>query len=128
MRFPPTMPLYSGMLVDADENLWVSRYAYLPGPRTWDVFDASGQLLGEVRMPRYFFPRQITNSEIIGSSRDAMEIERVKVYRIRKGAGDRGGWELHRSGCERRGGDPVAISCLYVRGPRDESTNIVRNG
>jgi hypothetical protein len=88
MEYPPTMPSYSGMLVDAVGNLWVVRFAYLPGPRTWDVFDADGQLLGEVRMPRYFFPRQITDSLVIGTSRDAMEIERVKVYSIRKGGGE----------------------------------------
>jgi hypothetical protein len=88
-QYASTMPWYSGILVDDEENLWVSRYSHLPVPTTWDVFDPGGQLLGEVRMPRDFNLRQIAHSELVGIARDAMEIERVKTYRIRKGAADR---------------------------------------
>ncbi|MBA3558254.1 MAG: hypothetical protein H0W30_06605 [Gemmatimonadaceae bacterium] len=84
MQYPPNMPYYGGMLADAVGNLWVLRYAYLSGPRTWDVFDADGRLLGAVQMPGRFSARQITEGEIVGVSRDELEVERVTVLRLLK--------------------------------------------
>lgn len=84
MQYPAKMPYYGGMLADAIGNLWVSRYAYLSGPRTWDVFDADGLLLGAVQMPDRFSVRQITEGEIIGISRDESDVERVTILRLLK--------------------------------------------
>ena len=84
MQFPPAMPFYGDMLVDPRGNLWAARYAYLPGPITWDVFDSGGQLLGEVQLPDGFRLRMIGDGEIVGISRDDLEVQRVEVYRILK--------------------------------------------
>ncbi len=84
MDFPATMPSYAEILVDRSGNLWVARYDYLPGPRTWDVFNAEGQLLGAVRVPDGFRLRMISDGEIIGISRDELEVQRIQAFRISK--------------------------------------------
>ena len=86
MQFPPTMPAYGRVLVDGKGNIWVSRYSVARDSRDWDVFDAGGQLLGELQLPPRFNPRQITGSRLIGMSRDELEVERVQVHALWKGA------------------------------------------
>ena len=86
MQFPPTMPAYGRVLVDSEGNIWVSRYSVLPGAGVWDVFDADGQLLGELQLPPRFNPRQISGSWLVGTSRDELEVERVQVHALRKGS------------------------------------------
>lgn len=84
MDFPETMPSYAEILVDRSGNVWVARYDYLPGPRTWDVFNAEGQLLGAVRLPEGFRLRMISDGEIIGISRDDLDVQRIQAFRISK--------------------------------------------
>lgn len=84
MDFPPTMPPYAELLVDREGNLWVARYDYLPGPRTWDVYDREGQLLGAVQLPDRFRLRMIGDGEIIGITRDELDVQRIEAYRILK--------------------------------------------
>jgi hypothetical protein len=108
MQFPPTMPAYGQVLVDSDGNIWVSRYAVTRSSGTWDVFDADGQLLGEVQLPPRFRPRQITGSWLIGTSRDELEVERVQVHALRKRTGGRDGRAALSAGTD--GEDGIAPS------------------
>ena len=89
MQFPTTMPAYGRVLVDSEGNIWVARYSIIPPSGVWDVFDADGQLLGELQLPPRFHPRQITGSWLIGTSRDELDVERVHVHALRKGAAGR---------------------------------------
>jgi hypothetical protein len=91
MQFPPTMPAYGRVLVDSEGNIWVSRYSVTRVSGDWDVFDADGQLLGELQLPPRFTPRQITGSRLIGTARDELEVERVQVHALRKGTPAREG-------------------------------------
>jgi hypothetical protein len=110
MDFPATMPSYAEILVDRSGNVWVARYDYLPGPRTWDVFNAEGQLLGAVRLPDRFRLRMISDGEIIGISRDELDVQRIQAFRISK-PGDSAG----NSSESRRPGDAPddAVASAY---------------
>jgi hypothetical protein len=50
---PQTMPVFDGMLVDSEKNLWVRRYQppWVRQPSAWDLHDSSGRLLGTVTAP-----------------------------------------------------------------------------
>lgn len=88
-----------GVLVDDENNLWVRRYEYVPmtqrlphmraslPAQEWWVFDPTGRWLGEIRMPSNFLIRAIQRDKIMGLSRDDLDVEQVRIYRIRKPSG-----------------------------------------
>lgn len=80
------LPFFSRMLADADGRLWLQNYR-APGEETtaWTVHDVDGRLLGEVRLPERFTPRQLGPDFVLGVSRDEMDVERVRLYRLEKG-------------------------------------------
>jgi hypothetical protein len=86
---PPLRPAFSGMIVDADGNLWVADWVsgFAPPqhtPERWYVFDADGRLLGEVAMPAGYRPHDIGSGWLIGVTKDELEVEYVEVYELRK--------------------------------------------
>jgi hypothetical protein len=76
---PPSAPAYGRLLTQPDGTLWV-------GPAeedgAWRVFDAGGQWLGDVVLPARFVPTQVAGDRLVGVWRDAMDVERVRVYGI----------------------------------------------
>jgi hypothetical protein len=81
--FPRTLPAYSGMLVDAADNLWVRDYP-LPGeaqPR-WNVFGRDGKLLGSVATPAGVQLLEIGSNFLTGVWKDADDVEYVRVYAL----------------------------------------------
>lgn len=88
MSFPATMPAYSRVLVDAAGNLWVAEYRR-PGddlPR-WTVFDLDGRMLGTIDMPQGFSPSEIGSDYVLGTIRDELDVERVRLYELVRPAG-----------------------------------------
>lgn len=88
MPFPATMPAYSRVLADAAGNLWVAEYRR-PGddqPR-WTVFDLDGRMLGTVDMPQGFSPTEIGSDYVLGTIRDELDVERVRLYELVRPAG-----------------------------------------
>jgi len=85
MALPPTRPAYGSLALDALGNLWAGEYARYPAvPRTWTVFTATGELLGEVTVPDRFKVLQIGADWLLGVGRDELDVEYVRVYRIDK--------------------------------------------
>jgi hypothetical protein len=83
--FPETMPAYADLRVDSEGCLWVEEYRR-PGddqPR-WTVFDPTGRMLGMVETPRRFTIYQIGRDFVLGSWRDEIDVEHVRLYELIK--------------------------------------------
>ena len=81
MAVPPTRPAYGSLIVDALGNLWAGEYARYPAvPRTWTVFTATGELLGEVIVPERFKVLQVGHDWILGVGQDELDVEYVRVH------------------------------------------------
>lgn len=82
---PPTMPAYSGLLPDADGNLWVREFEPTSvGTSRWTVFGPAGEMLGEVAMPVRLTPYQVGPDFVLGRWEDETDVEYVHVYRLMK--------------------------------------------
>jgi hypothetical protein len=87
METPSTRPAYGRLLVDRVGNVWAGAYARYPDiPRSWTVFAATGELLGDVRMPERFDVLEIGDDWVLGVWRDALDVEHVRLYRLLKNA------------------------------------------
>jgi hypothetical protein len=85
MPYPETMPPYSRLLVDAQENLWVREYQpeWETGS-TWRVFDAGGRYLGAEVMPDKLEPYQIGRDFVLGRALDDLDVESIVLYGLEK--------------------------------------------
>jgi hypothetical protein len=80
-----TMPAFGGIRLDRMGNLWVGEYSR-PGniiPR-WTVFSPEGEMLGTMSMPERFGIRDIGDDYVLGTWRDELEIEHVRMYELVK--------------------------------------------
>jgi len=92
---PATWPLFSRLLVDDKERLWVQKYPQVwvgfesrfgmvfdtSSPEWW-VFEASGALLGTVTTPASFTVHDIQGDRLAGIARDGNDVEQVRVYQL----------------------------------------------
>jgi hypothetical protein len=71
--------------VDSEGNLWVAEFAMAGEARNIRaVFDSSGSWLGAVTLPSGFAPRHIGSDFVLGRWRDSLDVEHVRLYRLRK--------------------------------------------
>jgi hypothetical protein len=85
MDVPGTRPAYGRLLVDSQGALWVGDYAPYPeDPVLWRVFDASGRLVTALRVPERFRVFDVGADWILGVWRDDLDVERVRLYHLRK--------------------------------------------
>jgi hypothetical protein len=83
--FPATMPVYAELRLDSEGYLWVEDYRKAGDERPrWTVFDPSGRMLGMVEMPDRFTIHQIGPDFVLGSGKDEMDIEHVRLYELIK--------------------------------------------
>jgi hypothetical protein len=80
-----TMPVYSGLLVDLEGNVWVRDYLPEPAPATsWQVFDPEGRWLGAVELIAGLEVTEIGPDYVLGVLRDDYEVEYVRLHRLVK--------------------------------------------
>jgi hypothetical protein len=85
MEFPPTMPAFASLLVDAEGNVWVQEFVWPKGGGSrWSVFNQGGRWLGEVEMPEGLHPLHISGDAVVGVWRDDLEVEYVHVHPLMK--------------------------------------------
>ena len=87
LEYPELLPVYSNLLVDAEDNLWVQEY---PDPSSeqgslWRVYSRDGALLSLVETPRGFEVFDVGADYVIGVARDELGVEFVRMYRLSKG-------------------------------------------
>lgn len=100
-RLPPPdeIPQIGGLLVDNARQLWVKVYdpsvdalwigdPLLPGAGgEWRVVGSDGETRGTVQMPDGVTPLAVTEDRLVGIARDALDVERLVVHRIRRAGG-----------------------------------------
>lgn len=85
LRYPPEMPAYGRIAVDAEGNVWVAEHRP-PGheqPR-WMVFDGEYRVLGGVETPPGFVIHEIGSDYVLGRARDEYDVEHIRVYDLIK--------------------------------------------
>jgi hypothetical protein len=85
-EFPPTVPAYDAMLVDAQDHLWVRRTPRAIGaPARWHVFAPDGTRVAAVSLPDAFDVREVGRDYILGIRLDAASgaqvVERYSLQR-----------------------------------------------
>lgn len=82
---PSLKPAFGTIHADRDGNLWVEHVRVVRAdPGTTDVFDPLGRLLGSVALPPGLQITRIGPDYVLGICRDDMDLEHVRMYRLRK--------------------------------------------
>jgi hypothetical protein len=82
---PKRFPYWGTMLVDREDNLWVSPPVGAVGvANEWIVFDRSGRRIARVRLPQLFTPHEIASDFVLGVQRDDLGVERIHLYALRR--------------------------------------------
>jgi hypothetical protein len=102
---PSKLPEFRSILIDDEGNVWLRSYpAFIAGrpdlydidvpmrhspppgdePELWLILDRSGRWLGSVQVPADLAVRSVYRSRVIGVWKDALDVEHVRVYRVRK--------------------------------------------
>ena len=82
---PDHLPAYSRILTDPDGRMWLLAATVPrvhPTPRHALVLDPEATVLGQVDLPEGLHPVQIGDDEILGITRDELDVPRVVLHRI----------------------------------------------
>ena len=86
-RIPPPalLPAVRSLRSDSEGNVWVQAgYRPTATESAWSVFDSTGRWLGDIAMPAAQQILEIGADYLIASDRDDLDVERVRVLRLRK--------------------------------------------
>lgn len=86
MPFPEVFPVFSGIVLDATNHLWVRRFQK-PGEETspWWIFDPDGRLLFEITTPPDVRIVEIGRDYVLGIVTDDLDVEHVVEYGLDRG-------------------------------------------
>lgn len=85
LPIPARWPPIGGMIADDAHRLWVQEYrSARDGEITWHVFAADGTYVDEVTTPGRFTPQAVRHDMIVGVWRDELDVQSVRLYRIRE--------------------------------------------
>lgn len=85
---PDLFPAYEQIIQDRAGNLWVAEYPVLEEPPLWQVFTPDGHWLGSVATPPGGRISEIGSNYVLGTWKDEMDIETVRMYSLEKPEGD----------------------------------------
>jgi hypothetical protein len=87
VRYPQTLPAYTALVVDSDDNLWVRTYPSAASAVVrWIVFSAEGVELAALSLPHTLQVNEVGRDYILGTDTDVETgSERVKLLRLRRG-------------------------------------------
>jgi len=81
--FPEVMPHFSSLLIDSEDCLWVQRYQpNFDDAVSWDVFDARGNPLMQLRGPAGLRATEIGADYILGVQTDEQGVEYVVLHNL----------------------------------------------
>ncbi len=82
MPYPDSMPGYDRLLRDDTGRLWARVFPDTLTAATWDIFDATGRLLGVARVPSALDVRQIRADHLVALVRGDLGEPLVELYRL----------------------------------------------
>ncbi|GIW51409.1 MAG: hypothetical protein KatS3mg081_0764 [Gemmatimonadales bacterium] len=83
MPKPAVFPAYGLIRAGEDGGIWVQDYPARPAAEiAWAVFDSTGALRAEVKLPWRFDPQDIGRDFVLGVWRDEDGVEYVRLYRL----------------------------------------------
>jgi hypothetical protein len=84
MEVPDSIPAAYDLKLGAEGDIWVLREGTLQSQpeALYDVFDASGRFLGEMRFPRGFRVREVGVDYVLGVRRDEFDVPFVEMYSL----------------------------------------------
>jgi len=84
MEMPDSIPAVYDLKIGAEGDIWVLREGTLESQpeALYDIFDAKGRFLGEMRFPREFRVQEIGVDYILGVSRDENDVPFVEGYSL----------------------------------------------
>jgi hypothetical protein len=87
MVFAPKMPAHTNrMFVDPAHAIWVQTFnSDEQAPTRWMIIDSAGVYLGTLTMPARFVPHDIGADYVLGVWKDALDVEHVRMYGLRRG-------------------------------------------
>lgn len=82
---PERISNLSGLRVDAEDRIWIRRVP-MPTNSTarWDVFERGGDPVAWIELPVGLRVHEISQDALLATDRDALDVSRVLVYRIRR--------------------------------------------
>jgi hypothetical protein len=83
VSLPAARRAFSSMLVDATGAVWFEDGE--SGTGVWRVHAASGEYLGQLRLPVTFEPHEIGEDYLLGVWRDDLGVETVRMFRLLRG-------------------------------------------
>ena len=85
LRLPERRPAFSGMKVDAIDNLWVAEYEPTGDPPAgWHVFSAEGELLGSVTVPPGLEVHEVGPDFLLGVQENELGVPFVRRFELRR--------------------------------------------
>jgi len=93
MEVPDSIPAVYDLKIGVDGDIWVLREGTLESQpeALYDIFDATGRFLGEMRFPREFRVQEIGVDYILGVRRDENDVPFVETYALDRRAARQGG-------------------------------------
>lgn len=82
---PDHLPPVSDLVVGTDGTVWVAREEVPDEPRTWDVFDGTGQQIARVTTPPGLRIEAASRSTVWAVETDALDVPYVVRYRVEEG-------------------------------------------
>ena len=80
LPLPESLPAYTDLRFADTGELWARRYSQRGATMLrWDVFGADGSYLGRVAIPASFRIEEISRGQLVGVSRDELDVQRVEV-------------------------------------------------
>jgi hypothetical protein len=80
---PEVRPVFGRFVADREGYVWVAPYRPETGPTvSWLVVDLEGPILGTVDLPRGFTPTEIGSDYVLGTVRDEMDVETVRLFAL----------------------------------------------
>lgn len=86
VTYPKTIPAYSALVVDSDDNLWVERYPRAAETAAhWSVFSSAGVEIARIDLPSNFNVAEIGRDYVLGVSIELPDgVHHVKEFRLHR--------------------------------------------
>ena len=86
MEVPDSIPAVYDLKIGVEGDIWVLREGTLQSQpeALYDVFDARGRFLGEMRFPREFRVQEIGVDYVLGVRRDEYDVPSVEMYALER--------------------------------------------